>query len=100
MRLLAVVSPAARRRAGVAISLAVLLALMTGPGGNEQDPYGGIRRSLVSPRLLVWLLVGAALVAAPELRRLRVAAYARSAIASARQLRVPGPLAPRPLSLI
>ena len=48
---------------------ALVVALMTGPSGNTNSPTAGFTGSLLHPRVLVFLALGAALWALTWLRR-------------------------------
>ena len=47
------------RRLGACLAVAVVVAVMTGPSGSANHLTDGVRGSLLSPRLLVFLAIGA-----------------------------------------
>jgi branched-chain amino acid transport system permease protein len=57
------------RRLGAWILGALILALMTGPSGNNSTPTAGFTGSLLHPRVLVFLALGVALWVLTNVRR-------------------------------
>ncbi|MBL7499581.1 branched-chain amino acid ABC transporter permease [Frankia sp. CNm7] len=45
----------------VCLGLGVLSAIVTGPGSTADEPFDGIRRSVIDPRIVTFLLLGVAL---------------------------------------
>ncbi|WP_235433823.1 hypothetical protein [Protofrankia coriariae] len=93
----AVLTPARLRQLGVCLALGVLAAVVTGPGGDSVHPFRALRRSVIDPRIgiFIGLAVGlwALLIAAARLRPLLAEV---TAAARARRRREPaGPSRPR-----